>query len=293
MEVLITGSNGFLGKCIVEELKSKFSLTTLSRKNSDYNYDLTNGVPILKIDFDYVIHVAGKAHIVPKNKSEEEEFFDVNLNGTKNLLKSLEKKPPKTFVFISTVAVYGKEFGEMLDENTPLLGSTAYAKSKILAEKEVLSFGEKHNMSVVILRPPLVIGKLPEGNLKALINAIKKGYYFRIGKGEAKRSMVSAKDISKLIVTLYGKKGIYNLTDGRHPSFKEIDTVISNGFNKKVKILPVFFIKILAKIGDLIPLFPFDTYKYQKMTSSLTFSDDKAVKELNWFPENALESIEV
>ena len=293
MNILVTGANGFLGRCVVEELRKDYLVASLSRKNSDYNYDLTKAVPTLGAYFDYVIHIAGKAHVVPKNESEEKEFFEVNVDGTINLLKSLEENPPKTFVFISTVAVYGKEFGEMIDENTPLNGETAYAKSKILAETEVIKFGRKYKTGVVILRLPLVIGKSPKGNLKLLIKAIKKGYYFRIGKGDAKRSMVAAKDITKLLATLYGKEGIYNITDRRHPSFKEIDTAISSFYGKKIKVLPEIFIKILAKIGDVIPLFPFNSYKYQKMTSSLTFLDDKAVKELNWSPQDAIKSIEL
>ena len=43
------------------------------------------------------IHVAGKAHVIPKNKNEKQEFYNVNVQGTKNLLKSLESNLPPIF----------------------------------------------------------------------------------------------------------------------------------------------------------------------------------------------------
>lgn len=292
MRVLITGANGFLGRSIISVFQKEHEIETLSRKNSTYNFDLSKGTPRFDSYFNFVIHVAGKAHVLPKNKKEEKKFFEVNLEGTKNLLQSLTDNLPNTFVYISTVAVYGKEFGENIDENTILNGGSAYAKSKILAEAEVLAFGEKYDVNIVILRLPLVIGKSPKGNLKSLMKAVKKGYYFRIGKGLARRSMVLAIDIADVITRLYGKHGIYNLTDRRNPRFRDIDSKISDGYGKKIKVMPDFLIKVLAKAGDFIPGSPINSYKYKKMTNSLTFSDDKAVKELNWSPRNSLDFIE-
>ena len=293
MKILLTGASGFLGREIFHYLKSlSYDVTTIGRSEiNDVKCDLSRNIPFLSKNIDFIIHVAGKAHVVPKNQQEKKDFFDVNLEGTKNLLRGLENKSPKTFVFISTVAVYGIETGEMIDENSPLNGTTPYAKSKILAEAEVLKFGKEHNMKVVVLRPPLIIGKSPEGNLKLLIKAIKKGYYFRIGDGAAKRSIVAAKDIAELVTTLCGKQGVYNVTDRRHPSFKDIDTKISNYYDKKIKVMPKGLMKLAAKLGDVISVFPFNSNKYKKMTNSLTFSDEKAVKELNWIPDNALDNI--
>ena len=83
-----------------------------------------------------VIHLAGKAHIVPRTNEEIKTFYDVNYQGTVNLCKSLELVGiPKSFIFVSTVAVYGCEEGENIDETHPLNGTTPYAKSKIMAEK--------------------------------------------------------------------------------------------------------------------------------------------------------------
>lgn len=293
-KILITGASGFLGSEIYTYLNAqKFEIFTLGRaKKSDIVCDLSKEVPPIKNkNSTVVIHVAGKAHIVPKTEAEIKDFYEVNLKGTENLLESLEENLPHTFIFISTVAVYGKETGEAIDELTKLNGKSPYAKSKILAEEKVLAFGFKNGVNIVILRLPLITGKGPLGNLGDIMRAIKKGYYFRIGNGSAKRSMVAALDIAKLIPSLFNKNGIYNLTDRRHPSFKKIDSYIGAYYGKSIKKMPVWFFTILSKIGDVIPFFPLNSLKFNKMTKSLTFSDDKAVAELNWNPDNALKYV--
>jgi UDP-glucose 4-epimerase len=63
-----------------------------------------------------VVHCAGKAHVVPNTTLEKEEFYRVNLDGTENLLSTLENSLPNTLVFISSVAVY------RLDEESPCKG---------------------------------------------------------------------------------------------------------------------------------------------------------------------------
>ena len=291
-KILITGASGFLGSEINSYLTSqKFQILTLGRaQDNDIICDLSKEVPRLE-NIDIVVHVAGKAHLVPKTQSEVEKFYEVNVEGTENLLKGLSNKLPETFVLMSTVAVYGIEKGVYIDESNQLNGITPYAKSKIIAEDKVLSFCKLHNINAIILRLPLITGKSPKGNLGSLIQAIKRGYYFRIGNGEARRSMVAALDIAKLIPTLFNKNGIYNLTDRRHPSFKEIDTFIADYYGRSVKKMPVWVLATLAKIGDLLPFFPFNSLKLDKMTNSLTFSDEKAVKHLNWNPDDAIKYI--
>lgn len=291
-KVLLTGGSGFLGSYILDFLKNeKYEVVKVGRsEKSDVKIDLSV-TKLKKMEVDYVIHVAGKAHVIPKTDEEKEEFFKVNYIGTKNLLEGLDATKVQSIIFISTVAVYGKETGELIDENSPLNGDTPYAQSKKLAEGKILSFCNSNNVNVIILRLPLITGKSPKGNLCSIMQAIKKGYYFRIGNGDARRSMVAALDIAKLIPDLFNKNGIYNLTDRRHPSFKEIDSHIASYYGKSIKKMPVWLLAALAKVGDVIRFFPLNSIKFDKMTKSLTFSDDKAVRELNWNPDNALKYI--
>ena len=110
------------------------------------------------------------------------------------------------------------------------------------------------------------------------------------------KSAVLANDIANLISNLKGGSGIYNLTDGKHPSFKEMEDAIVVRFKKKIKIsLPVGLLRMIAKVGDWVRIlkipFPLYSERLNKMTSSLTFSDEKARKELNWNPNPVLDFI--
>jgi GlcNAc-P-P-Und epimerase len=292
MRTLITGANGFLGHHLKKHFDRKY-YHTLDLSNSDIDANLSNIPPKLSNSYVTVIHAAGKAHLVPHTVSEIQEFYDVNLGGTVNLCRALEENLPEKFIFISTVAVYGLENGDLVEEIQPLNGNSPYAKSKILAEDFLLEWGQKNNVQIIILRLPLLVGENPPGNLGAMIKAIRKGYYFRIGDGSTRRSMVLAEDVGNLIASNNLKPGIYNLTDGYHPSFKEIEDTIAKQLNRKIKSMPKLIVQTACKIGDTFSFFPINSYKYEKLTSSLTFSDQKARKELNWNPRSVIDGFKL
>ncbi len=129
MKALLTGSTGFLGGYIIGYFK-EIGLDTVTVGRSEGNEvlcDLSVGVPMLNESeqFDLVIHNAGLAHKVRKTEAESKAFFDVNVDGTKNLLEALasRKNKPKCFVQIPTVAVYRLDHGEGINENGELQGN--------------------------------------------------------------------------------------------------------------------------------------------------------------------------
>ena len=291
-KILLTGGSGFLGSYILGFLKNKnYEVIKVGRSvKSDINIDLSLN-KLSKIDVDYVIHVAGKAHVIPKTKEENNKFFKVNYIGTNNLLCGLDTKKLQSIIFISTVAVYGKEVGELIDEKSPTLGNTPYALSKIQAEQSIIDFGITNNIKTVVLRLPLVSGKNPPGNLSAIIEAIDKGYYFRIGKGEAKKSIIAAADVANLIPELFDLNGVYNLTDIKHPMISEIDSIIAKKFNKRIKRIPKGLLRIIAKIGDIFSFFQFNSSRFDKLTKNLTFSNKKLFNEVKYRPSKGLSEI--
>lgn len=296
MKVLITGSNGFLGNVIYQKLKSKCNINTLGRQNSDYCVDLSSVYSInFTKQFDLVIHAAGKAHSIPKTKEAIISFDNINVIGTQKLLEGLTNNLPNQFVFISSVSVYGLIEGESISESTPLLATDPYGKSKIEAESIVRTWCVEHNVTCTILRLPLIVGANPPGNLAAMIQGIKKGYYFNIAGGNAKKSMVQASDIAKFILKAAEVGGTYNLTDGIHPSFYELSKIISQQFGKSfIPNMPFFIAKVLAKFGDLLGnSFPINTNKLSKITSTLTFDDSKARIAFGWNPTPVLESFKL
>ena len=287
MKILLTGGNGFLGSYIYNHLSNQNKIYKLSRTRSNYNCNLQYEIPILDKSFDLIIHAASKVHSTPKSKNESDEFYKINVQGTLNLLAGLSKiEYPKQFVFISSVSVYGLTSGENIDEEAPLLANDPYGKSKIEAEQIVKKWCFENNVICTILRLPLVVGNNPPGNLGAMILGIKKGYYFNIAGGNAKKSMVLATDISKFILKAADSGGTYNLTDGIHPTFKELSKCISTKLGKPfVHNMPFIFAKIIAIFGDVIGnILPINSNKLSKITSTLTFDDSKARLNFGWDP---------
>lgn len=292
-KLLITGGSGFLGSLIREQIKTK-SITVGRNEKSDIICDLSSSIPLIP-DIDVVLHIAGMAHIIPKNESEKKSFFDVNVRGTENLLIGLSNAAnlPKSFVFISSVAVYGKESGNLIDEKHPLLAKDPYGQSKIQAEKIIQDWCNRNGVICCILRLPLLVGPNPRGNLKTMIDGILNGYYVNIGNGGAKKSAVLAKDVASIIVPAASIGGIYNLTDGYHPSFLELSKLIAAQLNKsKPTSIPVWLVRIMAYIGDVFgSKAPINTLKFKKITTNLTFDDRLARKHLGWNPMPVLQDL--
>lgn len=294
MKLLFTGASGFLGRNIYQLLEKTYVIKTAGLTSQDYyKIDIARNIPVFTEVFDIVLHAAGKAHSIPKTGEEKQLFFDVNLQGTKNLCTALENSGiPKAFIFISTVAVYGCDSGENITEEHPLNGTTPYALSKIKAEKYLERWCAMHNVALSILRPSLIAGPNPPGNLGAMIRGIRNGKYLSIAGGKARKSVLMVQDIANLLPMLIEKGGIYNVCDSYQPSFRELEMVICKQLNKKRPIsIPYWLAKSMAVIGDCLgEKAPINSLKLRKITSSLTFSNEKAVRELKWKPMNVLET---
>tara|TARA_B110000285_G_C15142967_1_gene632340 strand:- start:286 stop:1203 length:918 start_codon:yes stop_codon:yes gene_type:complete len=293
MNLLISGGTGFLGKYIYRHWKSNgYSVDSVGRGNSnEIVCDISKDELILKKDYEYFIHCAGKAHTIPKTNIEVNEFYLVNEIGTVSFLNAInqQKNKPKGVLIISTVAVYGLTEGTLINEKASLTAKDAYGKSKINAEKIAIDWGKNNNINISVLRLPLVVGKNAPGNLLAMINGIKNGKYLNIGGGKAKKSMVLATDVASFSSKVINTSGIYNLTDTKHPNFFQISNVIANNFKvKNVLNIPMFVAQILVFFIKIINIFlktkiPFTIMTLKKMTNDLTF-DDKKAQEIGWKP---------
>lgn len=296
-KLLFTGGTGFLGKNVMPVLKEKYEVTTCGiTKNDMIKANFVTDIPELPEKYDIVLHACGKAHVVPKTEAEKKAFFDVNFTGTKHLCEALEKVGiPKAIVFISTVAVYGCEFGDLITEEHPLKGNTPYAKSKIMAEEYLTEWCKKHNVILGILRPSLLAGKDAPGNLGAMVNGVRKGFYMNIAGGKVIKSILMAEDIARILPSLVEKGGTYNVCDTRQPSFGELSISVAKQLGKgKPMNIPYWMAWCMAKVGDLLgSKAPINSYKLGKMTKSLTFSNEKARKELGWEPLDVLDNYKI
>lgn len=301
MKVLLTGATGFLGSQLLRVRNESDLVMTLGRSElNDIVSDLAFDVPKLNFRFNRIIHSAGLAHLAANAFINDQDYFKVNTQGTQNLLKAIDnsKTYPDAFIFISSVAVYGIDQGINVVESTKLKGYSAYARSKIEAEKIIEDWSSRNNVKCLILRLPLVVGPGAPGNLGILKREIFKGRYVRIRGNTARRSMVLAEDVGRLLFRIGELEGgIFNLTDGRHPRISEIENKFEKVLGRQIRYtLPMWSMKVIAFWGDQlcrIMDFPYNNIKHTKISSTLTFNDEKARKILNWESRSVIDNFEM
>lgn len=297
--VLVTGGLGFLGRHVVTAVREAggtpvvLDVAGAGKGASTIQADLVEGVPNLaSISPKMVFHLAGLAHIVPRDQAQSDRFFEVNVRGTENLLKGLEgcSELPEALVLVSTVAVYGVDQAVLLTEESPRAATDPYGMSKRQQEDLILEWGERRGVRIGVVRLPLVAGRGAPGNLGAMVWALRAGRYPGIGPGGARRSMVLADDVARALGKVAEIGGVYHLTDGCHPSFRELEDALCGAMGRRPPLrIPMAVAQVLAWGGDAMQTLPgrsmpFSTRALEKMTSTLTFSDAKARKTFGWSP---------
>jgi nucleoside-diphosphate-sugar epimerase len=289
--VLLTGASGFLGKEIDYKLKNfKIEVISLGRSDkSEICCDLSHEIPKITTSVDMVIHCAGLAHVENLTLAKSDQIWQTNVVGTKNLLKGLDKIKLNHFILISSVSVYGLTNGKNIEESAQLKAVDIYGQSKIQKEVVVQEWCKLNKIPFTILRLPLVVGNNPPGNLGKMIKAIKNGYYFNIDGGRAKKSMVLVEDVAHLIPNIK-HEGVYNLTDGYHPSFQELSSSIQEKIGKGyIWNIKLYYILAIVHLLKYLPFnFPINSKTITKMTEDLTFCDKKARALLGWNPNLVL-----
>ena len=231
---------------------------------------------------DTVVHLAAKAHSVPRTNEEVSEFWRVNFEGTRTLIAAAMQQSVKRFVFVSTVAVMSPSVGGP---------ASAYADSKRAAEGEVLGFADR--IEVVVVRPTTVYGPYDRGNVYKLIRWIDRGLPAIIGSGDNRKSLVYTRNLADalLFLTKHGKNGeVYTVTDGCDLSMREIALGISKALGRGNRLLsiPHGVVKVATGVGSrLANWFSFPRFFGQEMIEKLTGDtvfDSSALFSLGFAP---------
>ena len=232
----ITGSSGVLGKRIINNLPYKFYKfkKDITKKNEVQNW-------IEKNNFDILIHLAAQ---VPTRQVDRyfKKAFNINVNGSLNLINALIKKKqkPKWLFFASTSHVYKLYYKQYkISENEIPKPQTKYGKTKFIAENYFRAKLKDSNIKLCIGRIFSFTDKRqkPPFLIPSLIKRIKHSKNKVTLKGlNHYRDFLNTRDIALAIDTLRKKKakGIYNIGASKKFYLKDVATLISKNFNKKL-----------------------------------------------------------
>ena len=277
-QIAISGASGFVGQNLCNYLMSNFQLQEISRlqlQQIESNY---------LVNFDTVLHLAGKAHDLKKVTSSD-EYYKVNTELTKEIFNAFLASKAKVFITLSSVkAIADNVEGELSEEATPN-PITHYGKSKLLAEQYILSLPIPEDKRVYILRPCMIHGPGNKGNLNLLYSLVSKGLPWPLGLFENYRSYLSLENLCFIIKELIEREdipsGVYNVADDVPLSTNELITMIAESKGKKASILNLNknFIKVIARVGDLLKL-PLNSERLHKLTETYIVSNAKVKKAL-------------
>lgn len=272
MSIFLTGASGFIGKNLISYFNNKFEI---KKHIKDTEFCISQNI---------VIHLAGKAHDL-NNTLNKQEYYEVNTELTKKIFDAFMISDSSVFIMLSSVKAVADNVNGVLTEDVKPNPKTHYGKSKLLAENYILSKKIPKNKRVFILRACMIHGPNNKGNLNLLYKLISKRIPWILGAFKNLRSYCSIDNllfvINELIHNNSIPSGVYNIADDEYLSTNEIINLIAKSNNKKTIIfnLHPLIVKIIAKVGDIIPL-PLNTERLKKLTESYMVSNEKVKKSI-------------
>ena len=236
---LITGGEGFIGRNIKNYIVSKgdFAYTLDISGDPDYRVSVTdlNSLIDIKEDFDGVFHLAAVTS-PPQFEDNPLAGFEVNVNGTLNVLEFARQKNIKRVVLASSSATYGNAVRMSTEENFPKSYGNIYPITKMVGEYLARYYSDQKGIECISLRYFNAYG--PGENTKSqyasvvwrFVKALSKGERAVIyGDGKQKRDFIYVLDTARasFLAMLHGKSGeSYNIGTGVSTTFNDIYTIV-------------------------------------------------------------------
>lgn len=304
---LIAGSTGFIGSRLVRFLESHHvSYRMLRRSHYDKNAivaDLLNNASLLAAcaKIRCIFHCAGYAHAFSALSEEAaEQHWQVNFEGTRNLIEAAGQAGVKRFVFLSSVKAMAEPGEACADEDFLGRPITAYGQSKRAAEEAVLEAGARYGMHVVNLRLAMVYGSGGRGNLERMGRLVQKGWFPPLPETGNHRSLVHVDDVVAALCLVAeddrASGRTYNVVGPQAPSGRELFDTMRKvlGLPECRWTVPESALHLAAHCGDgLEKLFkrrlPLDSEALERLLGSAWYSSGRIERELGWQAKVSLE----
>lgn len=293
MKILVTGGSGFIGTVLIRRLLADGHEVRI------YDKAVSEAFPQLCIvndvrdrqaltaacaGMELVVHLAAEH---ADDVSPVSLYYDVNVDGARNLADACREHRVKAIIFTSTVAVYGLDAG-IAREDSPIAPFNDYGRSKWQAE-EVLADWQASDSgnSLTVLRPSVVFGERNRGNVYNLINVIQSGRFMMVGSGNNRKSMAYVQNVADFIASRIGRGAgleIFNYADSPDLTTAELVAVVRDEFGRKgtgVR-LPLWLGLAAGHAFDAVAAvtgkrFPISAIRIRKFNADTQVSPDRAV----------------
>ena len=265
MKLAITGGAGFLGYHLSQRLADKFDelivLDVAPIEAADYpqnakyvNIDVRDSEGLDKAfrGVELVVHGAAALPLWKKK-----DIFEINVQGTRNVLEAAKKNEIERVVHISSTAVYGVPAKHPIYEDDPLVGVGHYGESKIGAEKVCGEYRQK-GFYVPVVRPKTFIGTGRLGVFQILYDWVNAGKRIPvIGNGKNRYQLLEVEDLVDAIhLLITGPQDLCN--DVYNVGAKDFGTVLDDmgalcdfaGTGARVMPTPAWLVKPLLALFE-------------------------------------------
>ena len=291
-KILLTGSNGFVGRELLNILSSyEFEIYGWDRNNQKSSKDIKTQYCDLSSEireeprsYDVVIHCAaakGDWNI------SDEEFYQHNVVATQNLIDYLRRCDVKKIIHFSTVAIYSHNVTDG-SESTKIAPHSAYGQTKLDSEILVREYAEKSGIPTVILRPSVIYGRNNYANMFNLIQQLSRALPFQIDPTEITKSHVSVRNVVDVVLRfsdpsyLVNRLEIYNLTERPYYDLNNMIRIICDELGVRLPKLnlPIWLVAIpfviLEFFGKLLKKDTgFTLERLRKFSSSTHYTSEK------------------
>ncbi len=246
MNILVTGSRGFVGQRLVKELQRK------GHSVREFDLALGNDVTELGQCKKALKGIEVAYHLAAVLDENSKQLFPVNVKGTENMLEAAAKQRCRQFIYLSTVGVHGN-CPDRIDESAEFRPVTPYEKSKARAEELVQEFQEM--VPITIIRSALVFG--PNRYWQQIISLVKGGFPL-VGGGKQVWQTIYVDDLVAALLFVLLKESCFGETfivaEGKQHSLRELYAEIQRqfGMEVRVKTIPVFAAKLAAGFYSLV-----------------------------------------
>lgn len=285
MKIAMTGGSGFIGTRLIQTLKADGHDVKIIDIAHNQPIDILHqdklDAACAGCDAIYHLAAAHRDDIFPRS-----EYYEVNGQGTQNVIDAAQKNGIKKIIFTSSVALYALNSGTPT-ETSPVNPFNDYGKSKLQAEENLYKWASASpENSVTIVRPVVVFGENNRGNVFNLISQIVAGRFIMIGSGKNKKSMAYIGNVAAFLKSRLSSQEnleIFNYADKPDFNMNDLTDVIYNGLGKtkpKFKIPYVigitagYMLDIVARLTK--KTFPISAIRVQKFCADTTVNADKA-----------------